>query len=230
MPTFDAVGAHRGLTMVIIIITYKPAFGPRCLSSSSLLPLQGMWISCTRVSGSWASSQTLRWTRWSRLLLWRASAPTSLRTSCCASWAWRWVGLGPGRACVYPCGTAGSGFSTPSSLTHGWCHQRRHRAARVVKHSATGLRLYQLYQLTGWWCCLRCCWQVCADTIVGNDMRRRVSGGQRKRVTTGEVSRELCCGVCRWQQWSLQPCYACTLTYDSCSSARGRLAGRVAAS
>lgn len=32
------------------------------------------------------------------------------------------------------------------------------------------------------------CLQVCADTIVGNQMLRGVSGGQRKRVTTGEVS------------------------------------------
>lgn len=29
--------------------------------------------------------------------------------------------------------------------------------------------------------------EVCADTIVGNQMLRGVSGGQRKRVTTGEV-------------------------------------------
>ncbi|KAL2898951.1 ABC transporter G family member 31 [Bienertia sinuspersici] len=28
---------------------------------------------------------------------------------------------------------------------------------------------------------------ICADTIVGNDMNRGVSGGQRKRVTTGEM-------------------------------------------
>lgn len=27
---------------------------------------------------------------------------------------------------------------------------------------------------------------VCADTLVGSDMLRGVSGGQRKRVTTGE--------------------------------------------
>lgn len=26
---------------------------------------------------------------------------------------------------------------------------------------------------------------ICSDTIVGNDMLRGVSGGQRKRVTTG---------------------------------------------
>ncbi|KAH0772358.1 hypothetical protein KY290_016339 [Solanum tuberosum] len=28
---------------------------------------------------------------------------------------------------------------------------------------------------------------ICSDTIVGNDMRRGISGGQRKRVTTGEM-------------------------------------------
>lgn len=29
---------------------------------------------------------------------------------------------------------------------------------------------------------------ICADTIVGNEMLRGISGGQRKRVTTGIVS------------------------------------------
>lgn len=29
---------------------------------------------------------------------------------------------------------------------------------------------------------------VCADTLVGNDMLRGVSGGQRKRVTSGAAS------------------------------------------
>ncbi|XLU44223.1 hypothetical protein S245_039037, partial [Arachis hypogaea] len=28
---------------------------------------------------------------------------------------------------------------------------------------------------------------ICADTIVGNEMLRGISGGQRKRVTTGEM-------------------------------------------
>ncbi|KMS94739.1 hypothetical protein BVRB_015770 [Beta vulgaris subsp. vulgaris] len=28
---------------------------------------------------------------------------------------------------------------------------------------------------------------ICADTAVGNDMNRGVSGGQRKRVTSGEM-------------------------------------------
>lgn len=29
---------------------------------------------------------------------------------------------------------------------------------------------------------------ICADTIVGNEMLRGISGGQRKRVTTGEAA------------------------------------------
>ena len=28
--------------------------------------------------------------------------------------------------------------------------------------------------------------QVCSETLIGNDMMRGVSGGQRKRVTTGK--------------------------------------------
>ena len=28
--------------------------------------------------------------------------------------------------------------------------------------------------------------EICADTVVGNDMLRGVSGGQKKRVTTGK--------------------------------------------
>ena len=30
--------------------------------------------------------------------------------------------------------------------------------------------------------------QVCADTLIGDDQIRGVSGGQRKRVTTGGLS------------------------------------------
>ncbi len=32
---------------------------------------------------------------------------------------------------------------------------------------------------------------ICADTIVGNNMLRGISGGQKKRLTTGNVSLEL---------------------------------------
>lgn len=28
---------------------------------------------------------------------------------------------------------------------------------------------------------------ICADTVIGNAMKRGVSGGQKKRVTTGEI-------------------------------------------
>eukprot|EP00850_Spirogloea_muscicola_P024995 SM001927S05201 [mRNA] locus=s1927:1108:1865:+ [translate_table: standard] len=29
--------------------------------------------------------------------------------------------------------------------------------------------------------------EVCADTVIGNEMMRGISGGQKKRVTTGEI-------------------------------------------
>lgn len=29
---------------------------------------------------------------------------------------------------------------------------------------------------------------ICSDTVVGNDMLRGISGGQRKRVTTGKIT------------------------------------------
>ena len=31
-------------------------------------------------------------------------------------------------------------------------------------------------------------WQVCSETLIGNEMIRGVSGGQRKRVTTGQAN------------------------------------------
>ena len=43
------------------------------------------------------------------------------------------------------------------------------------------------------------CVQICADIPVGNQMIRGISGGQKKRVTTGEPP--LLCGICRC--WTL---------------------------
>ena len=38
--------------------------------------------------------------------------------------------------------------------------------------------------------------EICAETQIGNDMIRGVSGGQKKRVTTGQCSRTLSAGWC----------------------------------
>lgn len=37
---------------------------------------------------------------------------------------------------------------------------------------------------------------ICADTIIGNAMRRGVSGGQKKRVTTGVSLPVMCMSWC----------------------------------
>ena len=38
--------------------------------------------------------------------------------------------------------------------------------------------------------------QICADTLIGDDQIRGVSGGQRKRVTTGKPLQCLPCFTC----------------------------------
>ena len=44
--------------------------------------------------------------------------------------------------------------------------------------------------------------QVCADTLIGDDQIRGVSGGQRKRVTTGDIltpsTLSCCVAVSTW--------------------------------
>ena len=44
-------------------------------------------------------------------------------------------------------------------------------------------RRYYLLQILGL--------EMCADTMVGDEMLRGISGGQRKRVTTGNINRIL---------------------------------------
>lgn len=48
---------------------------------------------------------------------------------------------------------------------------------------------------------------VCSDTIVGNDMIRGVSGGQRKRVTTGISSLSLIVLVVMSKYWPAEIIY-----------------------
>ena len=67
----------------------------------------------------------------------------------------------------------------PSACTFAACtaalHPDRWGQPPLVEHTA----------FAEWWVPLV---QVCADTFIGNDQLRGVSGGQRKRVTTGEPS------------------------------------------
>ena len=54
----------------------------------------------------------------------------------------------------------------------------------------------------------------CADVIVGNNLMRGVSGGQRKRVTTGEMVvgcalKILAAGACHVQVPAAAVCCAC---------------------
>jgi hypothetical protein len=47
--------------------------------------------------------------------------------------------------------------------------------------------------------------QICSDTLVGNDMARGISGGQRKRVTIGALNLyiELSCNILKCLQQRL---------------------------
>ena len=63
----------------------------------------------------------------------------------------------------------------------------------LLGHCSAGELLYSMNGATEHWAAakvsneLLLCVQVCADTLIGDDQIRGVSGGQRKRVTTGQT-------------------------------------------